>query len=179
MQTSDDGIKKIISAWASCADELARTESFQGFDDGHAAPFNIPKPTSQSGLNHDESTFEEDAPDESTFEEDAPDESTFEEDAPDESTSEEDAPDAKSVRIGVHAGNTEKTSKSQGVVDIKKNHTHEGRFDLLTNSIKKMMFVSGETAEPSPETTTLIEEITRQQVIEIVSTMILAGGLFH
>lgn len=34
----------------------------------------------------------------------------------------------------------------------------------------KMMFVSGETAEPSPETTTLIEEITRQQVIEIVST---------
>lgn len=38
----------------------------------------------------------------------------------------------------------------------------------LTNDIIKMMFVSGETAEPSPETTTLIEEITRQQVIEIV-----------
>lgn len=32
-----------------------------------------------------------------------------------------------------------------------------------------MMFVSGETAEPSVETTTLIEEIVRQQVIEIVS----------
>ena len=31
-----------------------------------------------------------------------------------------------------------------------------------------MMFVSGETAEPSIETTTLIEEIVRQQVIEIV-----------
>lgn len=32
------------------------------------------------------------------------------------------------------------------------------------------MFVSGETAEPSIETTTLIEEIVRQQVIEIVGT---------
>lgn len=31
-----------------------------------------------------------------------------------------------------------------------------------------MMFVSGETAEPSVETTTLIEEIVRQQVVEIV-----------
>lgn len=34
----------------------------------------------------------------------------------------------------------------------------------------QMMFVSGETAEPSIETTTLIEEIVRQQVIEIVGT---------
>lgn len=39
------------------------------------------------------------------------------------------------------------------------------------NEIKKMMFVSGETAEPSIETTTLIEDITRQQVIEIVSLL--------
>lgn len=39
----------------------------------------------------------------------------------------------------------------------------------ITNYIGQMMFVSGETAEPSIETTTLIEEITRQQVIEIVS----------
>lgn len=38
-----------------------------------------------------------------------------------------------------------------------------------TDLFVKMMFVSGETAEPSVETTTLIEEITRQQVIEIVS----------
>lgn len=38
----------------------------------------------------------------------------------------------------------------------------------LTNLLHQMMFVSGETAEPSIETTTLIEEITRQQVIEIV-----------
>ncbi|OGE54850.1 hypothetical protein PENARI_c005G09738 [Penicillium arizonense] len=34
---------------------------------------------------------------------------------------------------------------------------------------QEMMFVSGETAEPSTETTTLIEDITRQQVLEILS----------
>ncbi|CAG8166142.1 unnamed protein product [Penicillium nalgiovense] len=38
-----------------------------------------------------------------------------------------------------------------------------------TNDNIKMMFVSGETAEPSPETTTLIEDITRQQVVEILT----------
>jgi len=32
-----------------------------------------------------------------------------------------------------------------------------------------MMYVSGETGEPSVETTGIIEEIVRQQVIEIVS----------
>ncbi|KAK2810074.1 hypothetical protein FQN50_003268 [Emmonsiellopsis sp. PD_5] len=39
----------------------------------------------------------------------------------------------------------------------------------LTNIFRQMMFVSGETAEPSAETTTLIEEIVRQQVIEMLS----------
>ena len=33
----------------------------------------------------------------------------------------------------------------------------------------QMMFVSGETGDPSPETTGMIEEIVRQQVVEIVS----------
>lgn len=32
----------------------------------------------------------------------------------------------------------------------------------------QMMFVSGETAEPAPETTSLIEGIVQQQVIEMV-----------
>lgn len=32
-----------------------------------------------------------------------------------------------------------------------------------------MMYVSGETVEPSPETTGMVEEIVRQQVIEMVS----------
>lgn len=38
----------------------------------------------------------------------------------------------------------------------------------LRETFRQMMFVSGETAEPSTETTTLIEEIVRQQVIEMV-----------
>ena len=33
----------------------------------------------------------------------------------------------------------------------------------------QMMFVSGETAEPSPETTWMIEEIVREQVVEMAS----------
>jgi Transcription initiation factor IID, 18kD subunit len=36
-----------------------------------------------------------------------------------------------------------------------------------------MMFVSGETAEPSAETTGMIEELVKQQVIEMVSLLIL------
>lgn len=34
--------------------------------------------------------------------------------------------------------------------------------------IGQMMFVSGETAEPGPETTWMIEEIVREQVLEMV-----------
>ncbi|PLB34141.1 transcriptional regulator SPT3 [Aspergillus candidus] len=39
----------------------------------------------------------------------------------------------------------------------------------LTNLLHQMMFVSGETAEPAVDTTTLIEEIVRQQVVEILA----------
>lgn len=38
----------------------------------------------------------------------------------------------------------------------------------LTYWLQQMMFVSGETAEPSAETTWMIEEIVRDQVIEMV-----------
>jgi type II secretory pathway component PulM len=34
--------------------------------------------------------------------------------------------------------------------------------------ITQMMYVSGETGEPSVETTSIIEDIVRQQVIELV-----------
>ena len=34
--------------------------------------------------------------------------------------------------------------------------------------LQQMMFVSGETAEPSAETTWMIEEIVREQVVEMV-----------
>ena len=43
---------------------------------------------------------------------------------------------------------------------------------LLIIALTQMMFVSGETAEPSPETTGMIEEIVRQQVVEMVSPII-------
>ena len=39
----------------------------------------------------------------------------------------------------------------------------------LTSYFRQMMFVSGETAEPSPETTGMIEELVKQQVMEMVS----------
>jgi hypothetical protein len=45
----------------------------------------------------------------------------------------------------------------------------------LTDNIKQMMFVSGETAEPSPDTTGMIEEIVRQQVIEMVCSGLVPG----
>ncbi|KAL8691889.1 MAG: hypothetical protein Q9218_002994 [Villophora microphyllina] len=38
----------------------------------------------------------------------------------------------------------------------------------LAKTITQMMFVSGETAEPSPETTTIIEEIVHTQVVEML-----------
>ena len=41
----------------------------------------------------------------------------------------------------------------------------------LTNVISQMMFVSGETAEPSAETTTIIEEIVHTQVVEMVRNL--------
>ncbi|KAJ3944355.1 Transcription initiation protein spt3 [Colletotrichum fioriniae] len=43
-----------------------------------------------------------------------------------------------------------------------------GWSDRLTNVSRKMMYVSGETAEPSIETTSMIEDIVRQQVIELL-----------
>jgi hypothetical protein len=52
--------------------------------------------------------------------------------------------------------------------DLEDTETMEDFRIRLTDAIQQMMFVSGETAEPSVETTTLIEEIVRQQVIEMV-----------
>jgi len=40
--------------------------------------------------------------------------------------------------------------------------------ERLMHWIAQMMFVSGETAEPSAETTWMIEEIVREQVLEMV-----------
>jgi transcription initiation protein SPT3 len=53
--------------------------------------------------------------------------------------------------------------------------TPEEFTERLTYSIEQMMFVSGETAEASPETTGMIEEIVRAQVIEMVSLFYFAS----
>jgi hypothetical protein len=50
------------------------------------------------------------------------------------------------------------------------NETKEDFKQRLIYWIAQMMFVSGETAEPSPETTWMIEEIVREQVLEMVCT---------
>ena len=42
---------------------------------------------------------------------------------------------------------------------------------MLIETFQQMMYVSGETAEPSVETTSIIEDIVRQQVIELVGIM--------
>ena len=48
-------------------------------------------------------------------------------------------------------------------------HDSQEMFDLkLITWIQQMMFVSGETAEPSAETTWMIEEVVREQVVEMV-----------
>lgn len=45
---------------------------------------------------------------------------------------------------------------------------------VLMPELKQMMFVAGETGEPSSETTTLIEQIVHEQVIEMVSLSVCA-----
>ena len=52
--------------------------------------------------------------------------------------------------------------------DLIEPHPREVIADYLAHNYK-MMYVSGETGEPSVETTGIIEDIVRQQVIEIVS----------
>ena len=46
---------------------------------------------------------------------------------------------------------------------------------VLIPELQQMMFVAGETGEPSSETTTLIEQIVHEQVIEMVSFSILCA----
>jgi hypothetical protein len=53
--------------------------------------------------------------------------------------------------------------------DADDNETKEEFMQRLIHWLQQMMFVSGETAEPSAETTWMIEEIVREQVVEMVS----------
>lgn len=54
--------------------------------------------------------------------------------------------------------------------DMKDTTLDEWVPNVLTHAIRQMMFVSGETAEASVETTVMIEEIVHAQVVEMVST---------
>lgn len=64
-----------------------------------------------------------------------------------------------------------KTQKSPSLPDPRatQRDKHGSYKHWLTKSIRQMMYVSGETAEPPVETTGIIEDIVRQQVIELVS----------
>lgn len=53
---------------------------------------------------------------------------------------------------------------------IAENETTSEFKQRLIGILQQMMYVSGETAEPSAETTYLIEEIVREQVVEMVGT---------
>lgn len=82
-------------------------------------------------------------------------------------------------------GKRPRLSKSKDQSDIVFPKTKEGEklpygwMDRLTNVLKKMMYVSGETAEPSVETTSIIEDIVRQQVIELVSFLLENSTLLY
>jgi len=80
-------------------------------------------------------------------------------------------------RTAPPAKSTKSRKEAEIAIETKtKTEARSSAKNWFTDIATKMMFVSGETAEPSPETTTLIEEITRQQVIEIVSAITLIAN---
>ena len=65
-------------------------------------------------------------------------------------------------------GENNSPSKHSQLQDLD-DESHEEFRERLMVWFEQMMFVSGETAEPSTETTGMIEELVKQQVIEMVS----------
>ena len=57
-----------------------------------------------------------------------------------------------------------------GMIETSEMRAQKASEYLINDIGKQMMYVSGETGEPSADTTGMIEEIVRQQVVEIVST---------
>jgi hypothetical protein len=78
----------------------------------------------------------------------------------------------KGLSHELHSGVHNLLASASTATNPDDSETPEEFKERLTYSIEQMMFVSGETAEASPETTGMIEEIVRAQVIEMVS-------LFH
>ena len=58
--------------------------------------------------------------------------------------------------------------EADDVIDLADAETCAEWQQRLMRALQQMMFVSGETAEVLPDTTSMIEEIVRQQVIEMV-----------
>ena len=77
----------------------------------------------------------------------------------------------KSGMAGLHRTSSEDCCSDYGdqLYDIQINDSTPDWKLLTHSSIVQMMFVSGEEADPSVQTTTIIEEIVREQVVELVS----------
>jgi hypothetical protein len=84
--------------------------------------------------------------------------------------------DAESVALsgnGTNADGVDNGEASASGPNVDESDYDEGDAadyrEHIADIVYQMMYVSGETGEPSSETTGMIEEIVRQQVIEIVS----------
>lgn len=75
-----------------------------------------------------------------------------------------------SARPTAHASSTLAPAPASSLPVFPPNGSLREYKSYITDIFAKMMFVSGETAEPSAETTWLIEEIVREQVVHMVST---------
>ena len=76
---------------------------------------------------------------------------------------------AKGWNQNLHVGESDPNASTITTRDPDDLETVEEFKERLIFVLQQMMFVSGETAEASPETTGMIEEIVRAQVIEMVS----------
>jgi len=81
----------------------------------------------------------------------------------------------KGLSHELHSGDQHLLASTSTATNPDNSETPEEFKERLTYSIEQMMFVSGETAEASPETTGMIEEIVRAQVIEMVSKCFCLG----
>ena len=73
------------------------------------------------------------------------------------------------ISSNIQAGNEVYYAWISGQIEITEQETLRGWRTKLMEDLQ-MMFVSGETGEPTAETTGIIEQIVREQVIEIVSS---------
>lgn len=76
---------------------------------------------------------------------------------------------AEGLNQNLNVGESDLDASTNTTTDPDDLETVEEFKDRLIFVLQQMMFVSGETAEASPETTGMIEEIVRAQVIEMVS----------